>query len=337
MNTRLWGIGATVLTLHLLGWGGLLLATSTMGSAAGITLATGLTAYVLGLRHAFDADHIAAIDSATRTFAARKPQPVSIGLLFSLGHSTVVFVLVLLLVLGLRVVVGPLGDDDSMLHLITGTIGPLVSGCFLILIAWINAVGLRHSVRDARTNVMPTPQGALTPRGPLYGFLRSTVEAVGRPWHMYPVGLLFGLGFDTATEIGLLSLAGGAALATSSWYAVLCLPVLFAAGMTALDSADGVLMARLYRWSLDWPAGRNLVNITMTGLTVALAASIGLVELLALLGDWLGWTGWFWTFLDGIDMQWLGVWSVALFAAAWIWARAAYRRLRAASPAVVGR
>lgn len=317
MNTRLWGIVATVLALHILGWSGLLLASS--GAAATVTLATGVTAYVLGLRHAFDADHIAAIDSATRALASRKPRPVAVGLFFSLGHSSVVFILVLLLVLGIQVLAGSLVDDSSLLHTLTAVWGPLFSGTFLLMIASFNIVALRSLRRN--------PDGLLL-GGPLYRLLGPVVKNVADSRHMYPIGFLFGLGFDTATEIGLLTLAGSATLVTSNWYAVLCLPILFAAGMTALDSADGVLMARLYEWSMDWPTGRNLVNVAMTGLTVALAASIGLLELVTLVGDWLGFAGGFWDFLNGINMQWLGVWSIALFAVAWIWARVAYKRMR---------
>src|SRR3954468_20773840 len=259
-----------------------------LAGAVGAGLA--LTAYTLGLRHAFDADHIAAIDGTTRRLSGDgRRAPLSVGFFFAAGHSTVVFLVAALVVLGLGAVA-----DDATLHTVTGVIGPSVSGTFLLLVAALN-IGLLRSGGGSG--------GALTR---VYG--RAT-RAVRKPWHMYPLGFLFGLGFDTATEIALLVLAAG--LGPSG----LWLPLAFAAGMTLLDTADGALMGRAYGWALRRPARRRYVNVVLTALSAGVALLVGTVELAGLV----------WPPAAGIDLNAIGLAVLALFALTFALAAAAWR------------
>ena len=265
------GVIAVIVLLHVLGWGvlGLLVipAGIPLGDGGGtlVTLGVGLTAYALGVRHAFDADHIAAIDNTTRRLAERGKPAGAVGFWFSLGHSSIVVVLCILLTLGITAISSSLADDSSALRTWTGVFGPTVSGVFLLVIAAINIASLRRPHGHA---------GGLVLR-----MLGSLEKAVDRPSRMYLVGLLFGLGFDTATEVGLLALAGAGTLATVPWWAALTLPVLFAAGMSAFDTAQGAVMRRIYTWR---PGRRRLGEgyaIAMTGLSVVAAVLIATVQL----------------------------------------------------------
>jgi high-affinity nickel-transport protein len=258
-----------------------------LAGAAGAGIA--LTAYTLGLRHAFDADHIAAIDGTTRRLSGEgRRAPLSVGFFFALGHSTVVFLVAALVVLGLGAVA-----DDATLHTVTGVIGPGVSGTFLLVVAAMNVAMLRSGGSG----------GVLTR---IYG--RAT-RAVRRPWQMYPLGFLFGLGFDTATEIALLVLAAGAG-SSGLW-----LPLAFAAGMTLLDTADGALMGRAYGWALTRPARRRYVNVVLTTLSAGVALLVGSVELAGLV----------WPPAAGVDLNAIGLAVVALFALTFALAAALWR------------
>jgi high-affinity nickel-transport protein len=262
--------------LHVLGWGGLLVTTMPGGAATVFTVGLGATAYALGLRHAFDADHIATIDNTTRRLLAMGRPARNVGMWFSFGHSTVVVVLCVLLTVGLRTVASSLQDDGSVLHTWTGTVGPVVSGVFLLLIGATNLVTLvrGHS-------------GHSHARGPVSALLSRIGAVIDRPSRMYVVGFLFGLGFDTATEIGLLALAGAASIGQVPWWAVLTLPVLFAAGMSLLDSAQGSMSRRAYSWR---SAGGGLAirryDVVVTVVTVAAALLIGVVELAGVAATW---------------------------------------------------
>ena len=198
-----------------------------LGGAGAFTVGIGVTAYTLGLRHAFDADHVAAIDNTTRKLLGEGKRPLSVGFWFSLGHSTVVFALALLLSIGVRSLAGPVSHDGSGLHRVTGWIGTLVSGSFLYVIAALNVVILVGIVRvfpgDAhrRGHGEAALEGTLGKRGLMNRLLGRVTRRIGTPRQMYPVGVLFGLGFDTATEVALLVLAGGAAGAGLPWYAIL--------------------------------------------------------------------------------------------------------------------
>lgn len=316
---------AVIAALHLVGWTTLVVIVdperlSLGGKAFGIGV--GLTAYTLGMRHAFDADHIAAIDNTTRKLMSDGQRPLAVGFFFSLGHSSVVFALALLLAAGVRSVVAPVEDDSSALHHYTGLIGTGVSGVFLYLIALLNVIVLvgilRVFVRLRRGEYDDNElERQLQNRGLINRFLGRFTRSVTKSWHLYPVGLLFGLGFDTATEVALLVLAGTSAAAGLPWYAILCLPVLFTAGMCLLDTIDGSFMNFAYGWAFASPVRKIYYNITITGLSVAVALLIGSVELLDLFADQLGWRGPFWRWLGGLDLNTVGFAVVGLFVVTW--------------------
>ena len=316
---------AVIVALHLVGWITLVYVVepaqlSVGGKAFGIGV--GLTAYTLGLRHAFDADHIAAIDNTTRKLMSDGQRPLAVGFFFSLGHSTVVFGLALLLATGVKAIVGPVEDDSSTLHHYTGLIGTSVSGVFLYLIAILNVIVLvgilRVFARLRRGDFDEAElEQQLENRGLLNRFLGRFTKSITKSWHMYPVGLLFGLGFDTATEIALLVLAGTSAAAGLPWYAILCLPVLFTAGMCLLDTIDGSFMNFAYGWAFSNPVRKIYYNITITGLSVAVALLIGSIELLGLFAGQLGWRGPFWDWLGGLDLNTVGFVVVGMFVVTW--------------------
>ncbi len=293
-----------------------------LGTAGAFTVGVGVTAYTLGLRHAFDADHISAIDNTTRKLMSEGKRPLSVGFWFSLGHSTIVFALALLLSVGVRSLAAPVKKSGSELHQVTGWIGTLVSGSFLYAIAAINAVilvGIVKVFREMRTgryNERELEQH-LSQRGLMNRILGKLTRTVTQPAQMYPIGVLFGLGFDTATEVALLVLAGGAASAGLPWYAILCLPILFAAGMSLMDSVDGSFMNFAYDWAFSRPVRKVFYNLTITGLSVAMALVIGTIELGGLIARHLDLSGSFWTWFENIDINALGFVIVGMFICTW--------------------
>ncbi|MBK8446942.1 MAG: HoxN/HupN/NixA family nickel/cobalt transporter [Micropruina sp.] len=320
-------MAAFIVLLHVVGWGVLLGVVMPQQWQLGeqvLGVGIGLTAYTLGMRHAFDADHIAAIDNTTRKQLAEGERPLSVGFWFSLGHSTIVFVLVVLLAAGVAALAGPLADDNSTLQQVTGLFGTLVSGSFLVLIGLLNLVVLigivRVFARARRDGAVDEAalERQLQSRGALARIAGRATAMVTKPWHMYPVGLLFGLGFDTATEIGLLVLAGGAAAVSLPWYAILTLPILFAAGMCLLDTADGVLMFHAYGWAQTRPVRKLYYNLTVTGLSVAVALLIGGIELIGVLVARTGITSGPLAAIASIELGDLGFVVVGLFAVAWL-------------------
>jgi nickel/cobalt transporter (NiCoT) family protein len=320
---RVAGLAAVVLGLHLVGFA-ILLSTGAFG------LGIGITAYTLGLRHAFDADHIAAIDNTTRKLMSEGQRPLSVGFYFSLGHSSVVFGLALLLALGFRAVGDQVADGGSGLQQATSLIGTSISGAFLVLIAIVNLVvlvGIIRVFRRMRGGELDEAEleAKLASRGALYRVFGRFTGAVTKPWHMYPVGLLFGLGFDTATEVALLVLAAGAGASGLPFYAILCLPILFAAGMSLLDTIDGAFMNFAYGWALAQPVRKVFYNITITALSVAVALLIGTAELLSIAVDELGLRGGAWDAVAGLDLNLLGYAVVGLFVLTWLGALAVWR------------
>jgi len=328
------GMGVFVLLLHVVGWGTMALFVAPAGYRTGdgqvLGFGLGLVAYTLGMRHAFDADHIAAIDNTTRKLLEDGRKPLSVGFWFSLGHSTVVFVLCLLLALGIRTLAGQVRDDSSALQSVTGVVGTTVSGVFLLLIGGVNLavlLGMLAVFRRMRAGEHDEAEleRQLARRGLLNRVLGRATRAVTRSRHMYPVGLLFGLGFDTASEVSLLVLAGGAAAFALPWYAILVLPVLFAAGMSLLDSADGCLMRFAYGWAFARPVRKVYYNITVTGLSVIVALVIGLQEVVGLLAEEAGVTsgplGW----VAGLDIGSVGFVVVGLFVVVWAVALAVWK------------
>ena len=326
-------MGAFVLLLHVVGWGLLVGVVAPQeyrvaGQLFGVGL--GVTAYTLGMRHAFDADHIAAIDNTTRKLMGEGQRPLSVGFWFSLGHSSVVFAMVMLLALGIRALAGALEDGDSTLQHVTSLWGTSVSGVFLVLIGLLNLaalVGILRVARRMRAGHLDEAEleRQLDKRGFLTRILGRVTRTVTKPWHMYPVGVLFGFGFDTVTEVGLLVVAGGAAAADLPWYAVLTLPVLFAAGMSLLDTADGAFMNIAYGWAFQRPVRKIYYNATVTALSVAVALGIGGVELVSVLTDRLGVTSGPLAWVGGIDLGNVGFWVVGLFVVTWAVAFAVWR------------
>jgi nickel/cobalt transporter (NiCoT) family protein len=281
----------------------------------------GATAYLFGLRHAFDADHIAAIDNTTRTLMTDGRKPKSVGFWFAMGHSTLVLVMAVLIMIGARVV-GALADEKSATRHVLGIAGTLASGLFLYLIAIINVIAMvgiyRAFVRLRQGSYSDSEiEAALNDRGFFARLLRPIMTRITRPVQLYPVGALFGLGFDTATEVALLALAGSGAAAGLPWYAVLVVPLLFAAGMTLMDTLDGLLMTVAYDWAFMQPVRKIYYNLAVTGLSIAVALLIGSIELVSILHDDLHWVDPITTWVSGIDLNNAGLVIVVLFVVTW--------------------
>jgi high-affinity nickel-transport protein len=332
--TSVLSMAGFVLLLHVVGWGVLLGAIAPhhydLGTSGVFGAGLGLTAYMLGMRHAFDADHIAAIDNTTRKLMADGKRPLSVGFWFSLGHSSIVFGLCLLLSFGVKALVGQVENDSSSLQQTTGLIGTTVSGTFLYVIAGLNLVvflGIVKVWRSMRRGDYDEAalEHQLDNRGLMNRILGPATRAVRKPGHMYPVGLLFGLGFDTATEVGLLVLAGGAAVFALPWYAVLVLPILFAAGMSLLDTIDGCFMNFAYGWAFSKPVRKVYYNLTITGLSVAVAFIVGTIELAGILTEKLGIATGPLAAVGGLDLNFVGYAIVGLFVATWAAALAIWK------------
>jgi len=319
-------MAAVVIGLHLVGWITLVAVVAPAHYAVGgqmFGIGLGVTAYTLGMRHAFDAAHIAAIDNTTRRLMEDGRRPLSVGFWFSLGHSSVVMALCLLLAAGVRTLAGQVESENSALQEVTGLVGVAVSGTFLLFIGLINLGVLRRIIgvwRGMRTGTYDQAalEEHLNNRGFLNRILARFTRAVRKPWHMYPVGLLFGLGFDTATEVSLLVLAGGAAAFALPWYAILTLPILFAAGMSLLDTIDGSFMNFAYGWAFSKPVRKVYYNLTITGLSVAVALIIGGIELTSILVERLHITSGPLAAIGGLDLNHVGYAIVALFALTWV-------------------
>jgi high-affinity nickel-transport protein len=330
---KLGGMVLVIVALHVIGWFTVIALVSPHHYSLGTKtfgIGVGVTAYTLGMRHAFDADHIAAIDNTTRKLMNDGQRPMSVGFWFSLGHSSIVFALAFLLSLGVKALVGPVRNNNSGLHHYTGLIGTSVSGTFLYIIAIINViilVGIVKVFRDIRRGVFDeeTLEEHLNNRGLMNRILRPVMKSIRKPGQMYPVGVLFGLGFDTASEVALLVLASAGAAGGLPWYAILCLPVLFAAGMCLFDTIDGTFMNFAYGWAFSKPIRKVYYNITITTLSVIVALVIGTVELLGLLSQQLNITGRFWTDMRNADINTLGFVIVGLFVLTWLTALAIWR------------
>lgn len=327
------GMGVVILLLHLVGFGVLVFMVAPQsfhlsGSTPIFGVGVGVLAYTLGLRHAFDADHIAAIDNTTRKLLADREQfgisrrPLSVGFWFALGHSTIVFALAFLLSMGVRTLAGQVEDESSVLHAITGVIGPSVSGIFLWtlgilnLVVLVGIVSVFRRMRQGDYNEQEL-EDQLNKRGFMNRFLGGLTKSVTKPWQIYPVGLLFGLGFDTATEVALLVLAGGAA-AFLPFYAILVLPVLFAAGMCLMDTIDGVLMNGAYGWAFFKPVRKVYYNMTITSISVAVALVIGTIQLVSVVVDQAGISSGPMAEIADMNLENAGFFIVGLFIVAWI-------------------
>ncbi|HLN06340.1 MAG TPA: HoxN/HupN/NixA family nickel/cobalt transporter [Acidimicrobiales bacterium] len=326
-------MAAIVIGLNILGWAMLLAATGHHYHLSRTDLfgfGTGVLAYTLGMRHAFDADHISAIDNTTRKLMAEGKRPLSVGFFFSLGHSTVVFALAVLLNFGIRALNGQVKNGSSGLHKWTSVVGTSVSGFFLYLIAALNViilVSILRVFRDLRQGKYNDEEleEQLNKRGLMNRFLGGLARRIDTPWKMYPVGLLFGLGFDTATEVALLVLSGTAVASGLPFYAILSLPILFAAGMCLFDTLDGCFMNFAYGWAFSRPIRKVYYNITITGLSVAVAFIIGTIELLGLFSTEFHLQGSFWDEMANFNINRAGFVIVGLFALTWVVALGIWR------------
>jgi high-affinity nickel-transport protein len=297
-----------------------------------VLMGTALLAYSFGLRHAVDADHIAAIDNVTRKLMQDGKRPVAVGFMFSLGHSTIV-------VVGAAAIAGTtlaLQHRLDGLRSVGSVIGTVVSACFLFAIAIVNLIVLRSiyaafvRVRRGEPYVEEDFDMLLGGRGFLARLFRPMFKMITRSWHMYPLGLLFGLGFDTATEIGLLGISAAEASKGLSFSAILIFPILFAAGMSLIDTTDNILMLGAYGWAFVKPVRKLYYNITITSVSVLVAFVVGGIEALGLLASHFQWTGWFWNGVTRLNDNFgtLGYFIVGLFAASWIVSLLVYKLRR---------
>jgi high-affinity nickel-transport protein len=312
---RLGGLSGAVLFLHLAGWGLVIYYAPSHPVLGG--LAT--LAYTFGLRHAFDADHISAIDNTTRKFLQEGERPLGVGFFFSLGHSTIVFALAT----GLAVAAQAVNSEIPTFQEYGGSIGASVSGTFLMIIGILNLLVLRDVVRIARglrsgRYDEQQLEERLLDRGFMNRFfIGRLARRITKSWHMYPLGVLFGLGFDTASEVGLLALTAGVATGHVPFLAIIALPTLFAAGMSLMDTADGVFMAKAYGWAFSSPVRKVFYNITVTSLSVFVALGVGSVELFDVLFGGVT-----------IDFELLGYVIVGLFVVTWVLATAIWKLRR---------
>jgi high-affinity nickel-transport protein len=317
-RVRLALVYGVVVLIHLIGWG-LLLALAPQYPAL---IGLGALAYSFGLRHAFDADHISAIDDTTRKLLQQRRRPVAVGFFFSLGHSTVVLLIALALGFAVHALVDSVVSDDGQLRNMGGLIGTSVSGTFLLVMGVVNLVILldifaifmrmKRGEYDRSTLEQNLVQGGVLTR-----MFAGLFKFITESWQMYPVGFLFGLGFDTASEVALLAIAAGAATQGLPFAAIVALPVIFAAGMSLMDTTDGAFMAKAYSWAFSNPIRKVFYNVTMTGLSVFIALFIGSLEILQIISQIGNFTGGAWDLIDDVDLNQMGFTIVVTFVVAW--------------------
>jgi len=325
LRSAYFGYAGVIGALHALGLAALLFAATTRP----VLLGMGFLAYTLGLRHAFDVDHIAAIDNTVRKLMQQGQDSLGVGFYFSLGHSTVVCCM--------AVAVGLIAQwaQRALPHLqiVGGVVGTVVSGAFLIIIGLVNLFiwieiyvafwRMRGGEQDAEDL-----ERLLVSRGLIARLARPLFQFITRSWQIYPVGFLFGLGFDTASEVALLALSAGAAASALPMTGILALPLLFTAGMTLVDTTDGVFMTTAYRWAFTTALRKVYYNLTITGLSVIAALLIGFVELTQVLAQELQLNTGFWRWLQGLDLGTLGYLLVGLFVLTWGLSYGAWKFLR---------
>ena len=297
-----------------------------------VLLGTALLAYGFGLRHAVDADHIAAIDNVTRKLMQSGKRPVGVGLFFAMGHSTVV----ILAAAGVAATATMLSTSFAGFEAVGSVAGTGISALFLFAIAAANLIILSgiwrtyRRVRNGGRYIEEDLDLLLNSRGLLARLFRPLFRLIGESWHMYPLGILFGLGFDTATEVALLGVAATAAAQGVSIWSIMVFPALFAAGMSLIDAADGILMIGAYNWAFVTPIRKLYYNLTITLVSVVIAVLIGGIETLGLMGDQLALKGAFWDGIGALNNNFtaLGVLIIGLFGAAWAGSVIVYRYKR---------
>jgi len=330
LRNKVTGIYTLLFAANIATWGWALVALKDFP----ILLGTAVLAYSFGLRHALDVDHIAAIDNVTRKLMQREKQPVAVGLFFSLGHSTVVFALTV----AIAITATAFQTQFESFKMVGGVVGTLVSAFFLFAIALANIIVLFSVYRTFRTvknggrYVDEDLDLMLANRGLLGRVFRRFFRLIEWSWQMYPLGVLFGLGFDTATEVGLLGIAATQASHGLSIWSILVFPALFTAGMTLVDTTDSILVLRAYGWAFVKPIRKLYYNLTITAVSVVVAVVVGGLEVLNLVGDQLGLTerGGFWGAIGSLSDNFgvLGVAIIGIFIAAWLISYVVYRANR---------
>ena len=314
LRNRVIGVYAFLALFNIVAWG------LALGASAAypILLPTAFLAYTFGLRHAVDADHIAAIDNSTRKLMQDGQRPVGVGLFFSLGHSTIVVALTVLVAISAGII-----SAIPSLQQVGGLIGTAVSGTFLLVIGAINLVVLvdiYKMFREVRTGGSYSEESLedfLNNRGLLARLLRPALRLIRKSWHMYPLGILFGLGFDTASEVALLGLAATSGAGHIPVAFILILPALFAAGMCTIDATDGILMLGAYGWAYVKPIRKLYYNLNITLVSVIIAFVIGGIEILSIIANHFGLSGGIWNLVTGLDFGFIGVAIIAVFIGSW--------------------
>ncbi|MDE1768337.1 MAG: HoxN/HupN/NixA family nickel/cobalt transporter [Candidatus Micrarchaeota archaeon] len=302
-------------------------ASAAIGKAYPLLAGLGIVAYVLGLRHAVDADHIAAIDGTTRKLLREGKRPLTVGTWFSLGHSTIVALMIFLVVLATRAASASIPELQSF----GAIIGTAISGLFLWIIGIINiaiAIEIYNIFKRIRSKKIDDVEleKLLSKRGFMNRYLGHLFKIVREPWQIYPIGLLFGLGFDTASEVALIAIGVGVGISSAvpTW-TILILPIMFACGMVLIDTTDGVAMSFAYGWAFLRPIRKIYYNLTISIISVAVAIMIGTIELLQVVSLEFKITGGFWGWINAISFETLGFGIIALFMASWAVALLIYR------------
>jgi len=298
-----------------------------VGKLSVLLAGLGIITYVFGLRHGVDADHIAAIDNTTRKLMQENQSPFTVGMWFSLGHSTIVVALIVGLVFITRSIIGHI----PVLQSAGAIIGTTVSGVFLLLIGVVNTVivlGIYRIYKQLKRGKMKRNEleSLLDNRGFLNRYFRPLFKIVRKPWQIYPIGVLFGLGFDTATEVALIAISVGIGVtsAVPVWM-ILVLPFMFTCGMVLIDTTDGVTMRVAYGWAFMNPLRKIYYNLTVTIISVLVALAIGSIELLQVMAGELRLTGAFWDWLVGLDFESIGFGIIVIFVASWLVSTAIWR------------
>jgi nickel/cobalt transporter (NiCoT) family protein len=325
LNAAGWGIYILVVMPHHFDYRG-----EGGSPGLGVGLGVAVTAWFLGFRHAFDADHISCIDNTTRKLMADGKRPLSGGFFFSFGHSTVVMAVGVGITVAARAVFGAVVNPSSAYETAGGTIGTVVSAGFLYLIALLNLIvlaGIFKVFRDMRRGAYDETQleAQLQARGLMYRFFGRFMRSINHTWQLYFVGLIFGIGFDTTTEVVLLAATAYAAIQGLPYYAVLALPFLFAGGLMLFDTLDGLFMNFAYGWAFARPVRKVYYNLVITGLSIGAAFIIGTIEILGVLTDELHLSGTFWRVVANFNINTAGFAIVALFVAVWVAALAYWR------------
>jgi high-affinity nickel-transport protein len=330
---RLGLIALIVLAINGFGWGIYIFTVMPHHFAyakLGVGLGVAVTAWTLGARHAFDADHISAIDNTTRKFMAEGQRPLTTGFFFALGHSSIVMAVGVGISFAARAVFGAVVNPDSTFETLGGMLGTLTSAAFLYLIAALNLivlVGIAKVFKGLRRGELNEEEleRQLQARGLMWRFFGRFMRSITKPWQLYFVGCVFGIGFDTATEVVLLAATAYAATSGLPFYAVLALPLLFSGGMTLFDTLDGCFMNFAYGWAFAKPVRKVYYNLVITGLSIAAAFIIGTVEVLGVLTSELHLSGGFWDFMANFDINKAGFIIAGLFAVTWIVALLVWR------------